>query len=84
MLNNDAMDSPGASQPRLGAKGITSRLGLLDVSQMCERLGVSRELLRRIMDDPLEQFPYFFIGRRRFARPEDVQAWVENKWKQVA
>ena len=62
--------------------GEPSPLGLVGKSEMCWLLQVSRPTLDKIIKDPAEDFPTVFkIGKRRFARFEDIVRWVARKAK---
>jgi len=75
MLQQTQTGEPKASLPQCAA----SPLGLVDFNEMCRLLGVTRPTMAMVVKDPAEKFPSFTIGKRRFARLCDIDAWLANK-----
>ena len=70
--------------PDQSPMGEPSPLGLVGKSELCWLLQVSRPTLDKIIKDPDEDFPTVFkIGKRKFARFEDILGWIARKARAV-
>ena len=60
--------------------GEPSPLDLVGKGEMCWLLQVSPPTLDKIIKNPDEKFPVVFkIGKRQFARFEDIAGWIARK-----
>lgn len=48
----------------------------LSLAEVCEATGEALPLVRRAIQEG--DLKTFLVGRRRFARPADVEAWVDH------
>ena len=67
------------SAPVVQAAASVSPLGVVDLVQVCELLGVSRTWIEKVVrSDPTFPRP-FRIGARRHIKVSDLQLWVDQK-----
>ena len=67
------------SAPVVQAAASVSPLGVIDMDQVCELLGVSRTWIEKVVRSDATFPRPFRIGARRHIKVSDLQLWVDQK-----